>query len=166
MFRIGIGYDIHRLVFGRRLILGGVEIPFEKGLLAHSDGDVLTHAICDCLLGAGGLEDIGVNFPNSDDKYKDIPSLKLLAIVHQKITRTGYKIENIDSVLIAANPKINKYRARIIANLSSVLKIPLNSVNLKATTNEDVGQIGSQAIAAYAVGLLKKVNPVRKDGAF
>ena len=156
MYRIGIGYDIHRLVSGRRLILGGVEIPFKKGLLAHSDGDVLTHAICDCLLGAGGLEDIGVNFPNSDDKYKDIPSLKLLAIVHQKITRARYKIENIDSVLIAANPKINKYRAQIIVNLSSVLKIPLNSVNLKATTNELVGQIGSQAIAAYAVCLLKK----------
>ena len=166
MFRIGIGYDIHRLVSGRKLILGGLEIPFEKGLLAHSDGDVLTHAICDALLGSAGLEDIGANFPNTDDRYKDISSLELLAQVCQKITRAGYKIENIDSVLIADNPKINKYRAQIIANLSSVLKIPLNSVNLKATTSEGVGQIGSQAIAAYAVSLLKKVNPVRKDGAF
>jgi len=155
MFRIGIGYDIHRLVSGRKLILGGLEIPFEKGLLAHSDGDVLTHAICDALLGSAGLEDIGVNFPNTDDRYKDVSSLKLLAEVCQK-TRAGYKIENIDSVLIADNPKINKYRAQIIANLSSVLKIPLNSVNLKSTTSEGVGQIGSQAIAAYAVSLLKK----------
>src|SRR3989338_4173205 len=129
MFRIGIGYDIHRLVFGRRLILGGVDIPFEKGLLAHSDGDVLTHAICDALLGGAGLEDIGTNFPNDNDKYKDISSLKLLSAVNKKISRSGYRIENIDSVLIADNPKINKYRAQIIANLSAALKIPLNSIN-------------------------------------
>src|SRR3990167_4295464 len=157
MLRIGIGYDIHRLVSGRKLILGGLEIPFEKGLLAHSDGDVLAHAICDALLGSAGLEDIGVTFPNSDDRYKDVSSLKLLAEVCQKITRAGYKIENIDSVLIADNPKINKYRAQIIANLSSVLKITPDSVNIKATTSEGVGQIGSQAIAAYAVSLLKKM---------
>lgn len=156
MLRIGIGYDIHRLVSGRKLILGGMEIPFEKGLLAHSDGDVLTHAICDALLGAAGFEDIGTNFPNDDDKYKDISSLKLLDMVNQKITRAGYKIENIDSVLIADNPKINKYRAQIISNFSSVLKIPQDSINLKATTSEGVGQIGSQAIASYAVSLLKK----------
>ena len=155
-YRIGIGYDIHRLVSGRKLVLGGVFIPFFKGLFAHSDGDVLLHAICDALLGAAGLGDIGVHFPDSDKKYKGISSLELLARSANKIAVRGFRVENVDTVLIADNPKISPYRARIINKISSVLKIPKGSINLKATTNEGVGPIGKKAIASYAVALLRK----------
>lgn len=154
MFKVGIGYDVHRLVRGRRLILGGLHIPFKKGLLAHSDGDVLTHAVCDALLGAAGLADIGVHFPNSDKRYKGISSLKLLEAVNRKLAKAGYKIGNIDSVLLMDEPKINQFRQEIIGNLSSVLKIQPQAISLKATTNEAVGSIGSKAIAGYAVVLL------------
>lgn len=156
MFKVGIGYDIHRLVSGRKLILGGLHIPFEKGLFAHSDGDVLTHAICDAMLGAAGLADIGVHFPDKDKRYKDISSLKLLETVHHKIARAGFRVGNIDNVLIMNEPKINRLRQKIVQNLSSVLRIHPKYINLKATTNEGVGSVGSKAIASYAVVLLKK----------
>ena len=162
MFKVGIGYDVHRLVRGRRLILGGSHIPFKKGLLAHSDGDVLTHALCDALLGAAGLADIGVHFPNSDKRYKGISSLKLLEEVNRKLSKAGYRVGNVDSVLLMDVPKINRFRRRIIGNLSSVLKIQPEAVSLKATTNEGVGSIGSKAIAGYAVALLVRRSPKTK----
>jgi 2-C-methyl-D-erythritol 2,4-cyclodiphosphate synthase len=155
MFRIGIGYDIHCLVSGRKLIIGGIHIPFKKGLSAHSDGDVLVHAICDALLGAAGLPDIGVYFPSSDKRYKGISSLKLLEAAHKKILTAGYVINNIDSVLIADEPKISGYRKRIIASISSVIKIEPEAINLKATTSEGAGEAGSKAIASYCVVLLE-----------
>ncbi|OGX26966.1 MAG: 2-C-methyl-D-erythritol 2,4-cyclodiphosphate synthase [Omnitrophica WOR_2 bacterium RIFCSPHIGHO2_02_FULL_45_21] len=155
MFKVGIGYDIHRLVRGRKLILGGLHIPFKKGLLAHSDGDVLVHALCDALLGAANLGDIGIHFPNSDKRYKGISSLKLLEAVNRKLSKAGYKIGNIDSVLLMDQPKINQFRQEIIGNLSAVLKIAPQAISLKATTNEGVGSIGSKAIAGYAVVLLE-----------
>ena len=156
-YRIGLGYDIHRLVKGRDLVLGGVKIPFEKGLFAHSDGDVLIHAICDAMLGASGLGDIGMHFPDTDKKYRGISSLELLKASLLKISKAGYKIGNIDCVLIADKPKIAPYRDRMIQVLIQALKIPAGSINLKATTNEGVSPIGSKAIAGYAVALLKKV---------
>lgn len=155
-YRIGIGYDIHRLVRGRKLILGGIHIPFKKGLLAHSDGDVLIHAVCDALLGAAGLGDIGIHFPNSDKQYKGISSLTLLGRVNKKIQRAGYKIQNIDSTLIADAPKIAQYRKRIINQISSVIKIKPTAINLKATTSEGLGAIGANALASYCVALLGK----------
>lgn len=156
MFKVGIGYDIHRLVSERKLVLGGLRIPFKKGLLAHSDGDVLTHSICDALLGAAGLADIGVHFPDTDKRYKDILSTKLLEAVNKKIAKAGYKIGNIDSVLIIDKPRLSPHRAKIIGNLSSVLKIKPTAINLKATTSENVGRVGSEAIASYTVALLKR----------
>ena len=155
MFRVGIGYDIHRLVSGRRLRIGGAHIPFKKGLSAHSDGDVLLHAICDGLLGAAGLGDIGIHFPDTDARYKNISSLKLLEAVSGKIVKAGYKISNVDSVLIADSPKIGPYRNSIIKNISAALRIKPAQVNVKATTSEGVGHIGSKAIASYAVVLLE-----------
>src|SRR3989338_1375113 len=122
MFRTGIGYDIHRLVPGRKLVLAGVEIPSAKGLSAHSDGDVLARAICDALLGACGLPDIGTQFPNRDSRYKDISSLKLLARVKDKIKGLGVKICNVDSALIMDKPKIQPYRELMLKNLSSALR--------------------------------------------
>ncbi|HAH21996.1 MAG: 2-C-methyl-D-erythritol 2,4-cyclodiphosphate synthase [Omnitrophica WOR_2 bacterium GWF2_43_52] len=156
MFRVGIGYDIHRLVAGRKLILGGLYIPFKKGLYAHSDGDVLLHALCDALLGAVGLGDIGIHFPNTDTRYKNISSLKLLEAVKSKISKAGYTVSNVDSVLIADRPKIGPYRSTIIRNISVVLKIKPAQVNVKATTSEGVGPVGSKAIASYAVALLER----------
>jgi len=155
-YRIGIGYDVHRLVKGKKIILGGVEIPFKKGLLAYSDGDVLSHAICDALLGAAGLGDIGIHFPNTDKRYKGISSLKLLSEVLRKLSALKYRINNIDSVLIADSPKIGSYRNKIIASLSKVLEISSARINLKATTSEGVGDIGSRGLAVYAVALLVK----------
>ena len=156
-YRIGLGYDIHRLVKGRDLVLGGAKIPFEKGLFAHSDGDVLIHAICDAMLGASGLGDIGMHFPDTDKKYRGISSLELLKASLLKISKAGYRIGNIDCVLIADKPKIAPYRDRMIQVLIQALKIPAGSINLKATTYEGVSPIGSKAIAGYAVALLKKV---------
>ena len=156
MFKVGIGYDIHRLVPGRKLVLAGVEIPFAKGLSAHSDGDVLAHAICDALLGASGLADIGIQFPNRDSRYKGISSLKLLKQVKDKINRLGLKICNVDSALIMDKPKIQPYRQLMLENLSSALGIAMDAVNIKVTPSEGVGQVGSKAIAAYAVVLVEK----------
>lgn len=148
--KVGIGYDVHKLVEGRRLILGGVEIPFEKGLLGHSDGDVLLHAICDALLGAAGKGDIGQHFPDTDPEYKDISSLILLEKVKGLIKE--YRINNIDSIVIAQEPQLAPYLEKMKENIAQVLKIDRGKINIKATTTEKLGSIGrGEGIAAYAM---------------
>ena len=137
-------------------------MPFAKGLCAYSDGDVLLHALCDAILGAAGLGDIGIHFPNTDRRYKNISSLELLKAVKSKISKAGYTIGNVDSVLIADRPKIGPYRGSIIKNISTALKIKAAQVNVKATTSEGVGPVGSKAIAGYAVVLLEPIRQKRK----
>ena len=155
MMRIGIGYDIHPLVKNRKLILGGVEIPYAKGLKGHSDADVLLHAVCDGLLGALGKGDIGEHFPNTDPKYKNISSLKLLEKVGVLVKAAEMKIGNIDTVVIAQEPNIKKDKPLMQSAIAKVLKIKSSQVNIKATTNEGLGSIGrKEGIAAYAVVLL------------
>jgi len=157
--RIGLGYDIHPFVEGRKLFLGGIEIPYEKGLLGHSDGDVLIHAIIDALLGASGLPDIGILFPNYKDEYKNIKSSILLSEVVYKLKEKKFDIENIDVMVIAEEPKISLYREKIISNLSSILSISKDTINIKATTNEGLGFVGrKEGIAVFAVALLSKEN--------
>ena len=154
--RVGLGYDIHRLVKGRKLFLGGVEIPFIKGLLGHSDADVLLHAVCDALLGAIGERDIGYHFPNSDPKYKNISSLELLRQVGNILQKKGYKVNNIDLVVIAEKPKIIEYIDQIKGNIAKSLRMTVKNIGVKATTNEGVGDIGrGKAIAAYAAVSVK-----------
>jgi 2-C-methyl-D-erythritol 2,4-cyclodiphosphate synthase len=154
--RVGIGYDIHPLVKGRRLFLGGVYIDFKKGLQGHSDGDVLIHAVMDALLGAAALPDIGNQFPPGDPGYKDISSLILLNSVKEKIREKNYTISNIDSVVIAEAPKISPYIQEMCKNISQTLSIEINRVMVKATTNEKLGHLGkNKGIAAYAVALLE-----------
>ncbi len=151
--RIGIGYDVHRLVEGRELIIGGVNIPYEKGLLGHSDADVLLHAICDAILGAAGLGDIGKHFPDSDAKYKGICSLKLLEHTVNLINEKGYEIENIDCTIVAQAPKLAPYIETMKNNISKITKC---DVNVKATTEEHLGFTGSgEGMSAQAVALLK-----------
>ena len=157
--RIGMGYDMHRLVSGRRLILGGVEIPFEKGLLGHSDADVLTHAICDALLGAAGLGDIGCHFPDSDPDWAGIESLKLLDQVREMI-RGDWVIANIDATVMAEVPKISPFREAMVSRLAAVLQLSPVQINIKATTLEGLGAIGrGEGIAAQCIALLRKVVP-------
>ncbi|WP_304942116.1 2-C-methyl-D-erythritol 2,4-cyclodiphosphate synthase, partial [Vallitalea guaymasensis] len=134
--KIGMGYDVHRLVEDRKLILGGVEIPYEKGLLGHSDADVLVHAIMDALLGAMGKGDIGKHFPDTDNKYKSISSLKLMAQVKELLTSEGYSIINIDSTIIAQRPKMAGYIEEMRTNIADVLNIEIENINIKATTEE------------------------------
>ncbi len=156
--RVGIGYDIHRLVPKRPLILGGVEIPFHLGLLGHSDGDVLSHAICDALLGAMGKRDIGFHFPDTDKEYFGISSLKLLCKVSDMLEEEGFYIINIDSTILAQEPKLSPYIQNMQENIAKSLYIHKDRINIKAKTEEGLGAIGkSEAIAAYAVCLLKKV---------
>ena len=156
-FKIGIGYDIHRLVSGRALILGGVKIPYAKGLLGHSDADVLTHAICDALLGAIAGKDIGELFPDTDPKYKGVLSTDLLKIVLKLVAKKGCQISNIDTVIIAQGPKLTPFKKKIQDNLSGILKIKKDCLGIKAKTNEGLGEIGAKfAIACYATVLLKK----------
>ncbi len=158
-YRIGFGYDVHRLKKGRKLILGGVEIPFTHGLDGHSDADVLLHAICDALLGALADGDIGQHFPNTDLKYKNVSSLKLLAKVNNLINRKGYNVVNIDTTLVMESPKIVKYKKIMEKNICSILKNSGSCINIKATTNEGLGFIGSgEGICAYAIALLTKSN--------
>ncbi len=155
--RVGFGYDVHRLVEGRHLFLGGVEIPFEKGLLGHSDADVLVHALCDALLGAAAEGDIGKHFPDHDVRYKGISSLKLLDEVMRLVCRKGLHVLNVDLTLVAEEPKIHKFVPQMIQNISSVLKVYPIYVNIKATTTEGLGITGrGEAMAAYAVALLAK----------
>ncbi len=155
--RVGIGYDIHRLVEGRKLILGGVELESELGLLGHSDGDVLTHAVCDALLGAAGLGDIGQHFPDTDDRYRGISSLKLLAEVAARIRRRGYRVGNIDAVVVLERPKLAGWAGEMAGNLARSLGIGPGRVNVKAATNEGLDAAGrGEAVAAWAAALLGK----------
>lgn len=150
-----MGYDIHRTAEGRKLVLGGVEISYLKGLEGHSDADVLLHAICDAVLGAIGEGDIGRHFPNTDSKYKDISSLLLLKHVWGMASSRKFKVKNIDTVLIADEPKIEPFKDKMIDNISQVLNVKKDLINIKATTSEGVGTIGrGEAMAAYAVVLL------------
>ena len=153
--KIGIGYDIHRLVEGRKLILGGIEIPFEKGLLGHSDSDVLTHAICDALLGAAALGDIGTHFPDSDPRFKGASSLDLVRQVVTLLKERGYQIANIDSTIITERPKLKPYIAEMRQTLASILEIDIERVSVKAKTNEKLDAVGQgEAIQAQAIALL------------
>ena len=155
--RIGHGYDVHRLVEGRRLILGGVDIPWEKGLLGHSDADVLVHAIMDALTGAARLGDIGKLFPDTDPAYADISSLKLLREVGRLLSEKGFAVVNIDATLLAQAPKVGPYRPRMAANVAEALGIDPEQVNIKATTEEGLGFTGDgSGMAAHAVVLLEK----------
>ena len=157
--RIGHGYDVHRLVEGRRLILGGVEIPWEKGLLGHSDADVLTHAVMDALAGAARLGDIGKLFPDTDPAYAGISSLKLLQEVGKLLREKGYAVVNADVVLLAQAPKVGPYRQQMAENLASALAIDVEQMNVKATTEEGLGFTGDgSGMAAHAVVLLEKVD--------
>ena len=150
--RVGMGYDVHRLVEGRELILGGVTIPWEKGLLGHSDADVLVHAVMDALLGAAAMGDIGKHFPDTDERYKGISSMKLLAHVGNLIEQEGYYIENIDAVVIAQKPKLRPYIDEMEQNIAAVLKLQKNQINIKATTEEGLGFTGSEkGISSQAV---------------
>ena len=154
-FRIGLGYDVHRLVPERVLILGGVEIPFHPGLLGHSDADVLSHALGDALLGAAGLGDLGGHFPDSDPQYRGISSLKLLESITSMVLQKGYRIGNVDVTIVAQQPKLAPYLPDMQKRLAGVLKITLDQINLKATTTEGLGFAGRQeGMAAYAVVLL------------
>ena len=154
--RIGTGYDVHRLVKGRKLVLGGVTIPFEKGLLGHSDADVLVHAVCDALLGAAGLGDIGLHFPDTDAKLKDISSIKILAETNEMLTAKGFRVINLDATIMAEAPKISPYRAEMQKNISRTIEIELDCVNVKATTFETLGMIGrGEGIAAFCVALIE-----------
>lgn len=158
MYRVGNGYDVHRLVEGRKLILGGVEIPYEKGLLGHSDADVLVHAIMDALLGACGKRDIGVLFPDTDSEYKDISSLLLLDKVSQVLTEKGYGISNIDSIIVAQRPKLSPYIEQMRNNIACVLNTDIDRINIKATTTEGLGFTGTgEGISAYAVACLYSI---------
>ena len=153
--RIGQSKDIHRLVSGRKLILGGIEIPYEKGLLGHSDADVLVHAIIDALLGALALDDIGTLFPDTDPKYKDADSMILLRKVYEKVQAEGYKVNNIDSNIIAQNPKMMPYIPKMKEILSKILET--EEISIKAKTNEKMDAVGNElAIEAHAVVMLKK----------
>ncbi len=155
--RIGHGYDVHKLTENRKLILGGVEIPFEKGLLGHSDADVLLHAICDSLLGAAALGDIGTHFPDTSDEFKGISSLKLLSFVVDLLDRSGYKVINIDSTVIAQEPKLSNYINKMRENIAKALNIELSSVSVKATTEEHLGFTGEKlGISAHSVCLIDK----------
>lgn len=156
-YRIGIGYDSHRLVPGRKLVLGGVEVPFNKGLLGHSDADALLHAVCDALLGAAALGDIGEHFPDTDPKYRGISSLKLLKAVSGLLKKKHYQIINIDVVVILEQPKLSGLKDKMRSAICAALGVNKDRVGVKAKTNEGLGDIGkSKAIAAYAVALLKK----------
>ena len=157
MIRIGHGYDVHPLVAGRDLILGGVKIPHSKGLHGHSDADVLIHAICDACLGAAGLGDIGRHFPDTDAQYKNIDSRKLLRKVKEAIAQCGWKIVNIDSTIVVQAPRIAPHLPQMIQNIAADLDIAAESVNIKATTTEKLGFAGrEEGIAAHAVVLLEQ----------
>jgi 2-C-methyl-D-erythritol 2,4-cyclodiphosphate synthase len=156
-FRVGIGHDVHRLVVGRKLMLGGIEVPHTHGLQGHSDADVVLHAICDAILGAAGLGDIGEHFPNTDAQYKGISSTILLKQVHQKIHDAGWGIDNVDVLILAEAPKLQEFKPKMKYHIAFALNMDQAQVNIKAGTNEGLGFIGAQeGIAAYAVVLLKK----------
>ena len=157
--RIGMGYDVHKLVDDRKLIIGGVEIPYEFGLLGHSDADVLLHAIMDSLLGACALGDIGKHFPDTDPVYKGISSIKLLEHVRDLVDKEGYIIDNIDATIIAQKPKMAPYINAMRENIAKALRIDINQINVKATTEEGLGFTGSgQGISSQSIALLSSVD--------
>ncbi len=157
--RIGMGYDVHRLVEDRKLILGGVEVPYEKGLLGHSDADVLLHAIMDALLGAAALGDIGKHFPDTSEEYAGADSLKLLVCVGEMLSDRGYAIGNIDATVIAQRPKLAPYREKMRENIAGALKIDVSQVSVKATTEEGLGFTGTgEGISSQAIALLYEMS--------
>lgn len=157
MTRFGMGYDVHRLVEGRKLIIGGVEIPHSLGLLGHSDADVLLHAISDALLGAAALGDIGKHFPDTDPEFEGADSLKLLAHVKKLIAAKGYAVGNVDATIVAQKPKMAPHIQQMVKNIATVLEVEEDAVNVKATTEEKLGFTGTeQGISAYAVAGLEK----------
>ncbi len=163
--RIGHGYDVHKLVAERKLIIGGVDIPFDKGLLGHSDADVLTHAIMDALLGAAALGDIGLHFPDNDPAYKDADSIKLLEKVGDILESKLFVVDNIDATIIAQVPKMRPYIDTMRENIAKALKIPVSLVNVKATTEEGLGFTGAgEGIAAHAVCLLSSLTDFSDSG--
>jgi len=154
--RIGMGYDVHRLVEGRKLVLGGVTIPFEKGLLGHSDADVLIHAVCDALLGAAGLGDIGMHFPDSDPRLKGISSIIILTKTVEMLNARGFRVINLDSTIMAEAPKISPYKKTMEENIARAIEIEPEYVNIKGTTFESLGMIGKgEGIAAICVALIE-----------
>jgi 2-C-methyl-D-erythritol 2,4-cyclodiphosphate synthase len=156
-FRAGIGTDVHRLVEGRKLMLGGVQIPFAMGLLGHSDGDVVLHAVADALLGAAGLGDIGTFFPDNDPKYKDADSKGFLLAVKEKLTEKKWEVVNVDVTIHAEQPRLEAFKGQIKRVIAGLLQIDFNAVNVKAKTNNGLGEIGEgTAIAATAVAMLRK----------
>lgn len=162
--RVGMGYDVHRLVEDRKLIIGGVEIPYEKGLLGHSDADVLLHAIMDALLGAAALGDIGKHFPDNDDRYKGISSLELLRQVGKLLDEKNYVIENIDATIIAQKPKMRPYIDEMRKNIADTLKLDIDRVNVKATTEEGLGFTGKkEGISAQAICCISKALDLMPD---
>lgn len=161
MFRIGQGFDLHRLVDDRPLILGGIHIPYHKGLLGHSDADVILHAIIDSLIGAAGLGDIGKLFPDNDPQFKNIDSKVLLAKTHQKIIELGFVINNIDATIIIEQPKLRDYIDLMRETIAKILSIELNQINIKAKTSEGIGIVGNgEAAIAESVALLVKSNTI------
>jgi 2-C-methyl-D-erythritol 2,4-cyclodiphosphate synthase len=155
MTRIGFGYDVHKLVLGRNLILGGITVPSTKGLLGHSDADVLLHAICDALLGAAALGDIGNHFPDSDERFRGISSVELLKSVKILLNRAGYTVGNIDSTVVLEEPKIAPYIDPMRESIAQILEVPILNISVKATTNEKLGFIGSgEGAVAYAVAII------------
>lgn len=160
--RIGQGFDAHALVAGRKLVIGGVEIPYEKGLAGHSDADVLIHAVCDALLGAAGLGDIGAHFPDTDARYKDIDSRRLLSEVATLLARSRYRVVNVDTTVIAQAPRMAPHIAAMRANLAQALGIEVEAVSVKAKTTEKLGFVGrGEGIAAEAVVLIEEARPRR-----
>jgi 2-C-methyl-D-erythritol 2,4-cyclodiphosphate synthase len=156
--RVGQGFDVHRFKEGDHLMLGGVRIPHTRGVEAHSDGDVILHALCDALLGAAGLGDIGVFFPPSDPKFAGMDSSVFLREVHERVQQEGYQIENLDITLVAEAPKVGPYREQIRARIAEILSLNLNAVNIKATTTEKLGYCGrEEGIAAFAVVLITQI---------
>ena len=161
--RFGMGYDVHRLVINRKLVLGGVEIPFIKGLLGHSDADVLCHAFADALLGAAALGDIGKHFPDSDPRFKDVSSLVLLQHVAALLAERGYAITNIDATVVLQQPKIAPYVKRMRENISRALGLNIDQVSVKATTSEELGFVGTgDGAAAYAIAALESIAPTAR----
>lgn len=155
--RIGTGYDVHRLVPGRPLVLGGVTIPFEKGLLGHSDADVLVHAACDALLGAAGLADIGHHFPDSDARYKNIYSIELLQRTYELVRERGYVLINMDATVFAQAPKLAPHREAMQQTMARAMQVSTDQINVKATTTEGLGEVGAgEGMAAMCVALIGK----------
>jgi 2-C-methyl-D-erythritol 2,4-cyclodiphosphate synthase len=155
--KVGLGYDVHQLVEGRPLIIGGVHLPYDKGLLGHSDADVLTHAIMDAILGALGKGDIGKHFPDTDDRYKNISSIELLKEVQKSLESSDYKIGNIDAVIVAQKPKMAPFLEAMVSRLARVLKCDLSQINIKATTTERLGFEGrEEGISAHAIVMIVK----------